>query len=63
MFKINKYYDIRCDKCLMARSVDINGGLGMWELDAKSFRDKLRREGWKSQQNRNLCPYCAKENK
>jgi hypothetical protein len=61
MLKINRYYDIRCDICCKSRSVDINGGLGMWTFDAKSFRNQLKREGWKSRQNMNLCPTCAKE--
>lgn len=31
MLKIDKYYDIRCDCRCKSRSLDINGGLGMWE--------------------------------
>ncbi len=60
MLKINKYYDIRCDKCLMARSIDIDGGLGMWEGSAESFRHILKREGWKSIKGKTLCPSCTK---
>ena len=59
MLKIDKYYDIRCDKCLMARSSDIDGGLGMWTGTADTFRKQLAREGWKSHNGQTLCPKCS----
>ncbi len=60
MLRIDKYYDTRCDKCFMARSVDIDGGLGFWEGSVESFRRKLDHEGWKNIKGKTLCPNCAK---
>ena len=64
MLKIDKYYDIRCDRCGLARSTDYDGGLGMWDGNAESFRKIIEREGWNSVDHMNLCPLCSKkENK
>ena len=59
MLRIDTYYDIRCDVCNKARSIDIDGGFGWWGYDAESFRKLLAEEGWKSVDSKNVCPICA----
>ncbi len=57
MLKIDKYYDIRCDRCGLARSTDFDGGF--WDGNAESFRRIIEHEGWKSVDHMNLCPLCS----
>ena len=55
--RIDKYYDIRCEKCGLARSTDFD--LGWWEFNAKSFRKVLQKEGWRQIDGENRCTRCV----
>ena len=61
MLKIDRYYDIRCDRCGKSRSADIDGGLGMWDGNLNWFKNILENEGWKEMDHMNLCPHCSKK--
>jgi len=57
--KIEKYFDIGCDRCCKHRSTDYEKGM---ESSAKILRREAKSEGWKFSKltRETLCPECAR---
>ena len=57
--KIEKYFDVGCNRCSKHRSTDYSKGL---EYSIKIIRREAKREGWKFSKltGETLCPECAR---
>lgn len=56
--KIEKYFDVGCDRCGRHRSTDYSKGM---EYSARIIRREAKREGWRFSNltSETLCPECA----
>lgn len=55
-FKVDIYYDMRCDKCYEYRS---NIAWLVPSLTVKPTSEILKLEGWTFKDGKQLCPYCS----
>lgn len=56
--KVDKYYDITCQKCTKHRSTDFECGL--WTGSPDRLRKQARKEGWTENcMGEAFCPECS----
>lgn len=58
--KLERYYDLGCNKCGRHRSTDFFKG---FERSAPFLRAMAKKEGWRTDKvtGNTLCPICAKQ--